>query len=102
MCVLFAGLGIPLQYLKSQFPDEYTRWQAAPDRARYRITGGESLMDVVARLTPLIIELERQRRPVVVISHLSTLQVLLAYFKGVPVANCVDLDFPMNTVVRTL
>lgn len=34
-----AGLGIPLQYLESQFPEEYRKWKASPDRARYRIPG---------------------------------------------------------------
>ena len=57
-------------------------------------------MDVVARLTPFVIEMERQRKPVVIISHLSTLQVLLAYFKGVPVEQSIHLEVPMNTVVR--
>jgi len=75
-------LGVPLQYLPSQFPDEYARWATAPNRATHRITGGESLTDVVQRLTPFVIEMERCRRPVLVCSHLSTLQVLLAYFKG--------------------
>lgn len=93
-------LGIPLQYLQSQFPEEYAKWKEAPDRARYRIPGGESLMDVVARLTPFVIEMERQRKPVLIVSHLSTLQVLLAYFKGVPVERCIELDFPMNTVIE--
>ena len=103
--------GIPLQFLESQFPgayvrwalmhmtchpceptvaprnaDEYARWSAAPNRAAHRITGGESLMDVVARLSPVVIEIERSRSPVLVVSHLSTLQVLLAYFQGVPVS----------------
>lgn len=48
-------------------------------------------MDVVARLTPFVIEVERQRRPVVIISHLSTMQVLLAYFKGVPLERCIEV-----------
>ena len=57
-------------------------------------------MDVVQRLTPFVIEMERCRRPVLVCSHLSTLQVLLAYFKGVPLQDCVTLDFPMNAVIE--
>jgi broad specificity phosphatase PhoE len=93
-------LGIPMQYMGTNFPDEFRMWMEAPDRARYRIPGGESLMDVVERLTPFVIEIERQKRPVVVVSHLSTLQVLLAYFKGVPLQECIDLECPMNTVVR--
>lgn len=94
---------VPIQFLRTASPLGalvYDRWHAAPDRAHARIEGGESLADVVTRLAPFVLELERCRRPTVVISHLSTLQVLLAYFKGVPVADCVDLDFPMACVIE--
>lgn len=94
---------VPIQFLRTASPLGalvYDRWRSAPDRAHARIEGGESLADVVTRLAPFVLELERCRRPTVVISHLSTLQVLLAYFKGVPVADCVDLDFPMACVIE--
>ena len=81
-------------------PDEYERWRSAPDRATHRIPGGESLVDVVNRLAPVVVEMERCRRPVLVVSHLSTLQVLLSYFNGTPVGDCLSLDFPMNTVIE--
>jgi hypothetical protein len=32
--------------------------------------------------------------------HLSNAQVLLAYFKGVPLERCVDLEMPMSTLVE--
>lgn len=94
---------VPIQFLRTASTLGalvYDRWRSAPDRAHARIEGGESLADVVTRLAPFVLELERCRRPTVVISHLSTLQVLLAYFKGVPVADCVDLDFPMACVIE--
>ena len=41
-----------------------------------RLPGGESLKDVIRRLEPFVVdEVERQRSPVIVVSHLSTLQV---------------------------
>mmetsp|Transcript_83290 Transcript_83290/g.135041 ORF Transcript_83290/g.135041 Transcript_83290/m.135041 type:complete len:732 (+) Transcript_83290:199-2394(+) len=48
-----------------------------------RLPGGESQFDVTKRLEPFIVDyLERQRSPVVVVSHLSTLQILYEYFLG--------------------
>jgi hypothetical protein len=74
-------LGVPLKYLRSQFPAEWEKWMSSTDRVRHRIAGGaESLLDVVARLAPVVIEIERCRRPVVVVSHLSTLQVTQASY----------------------
>jgi broad specificity phosphatase PhoE len=41
-----------------------------------RLPGGEALKDVVRRLEPFVVDLlERQKAPVVVVSHLGTLQV---------------------------
>ena len=47
----------------------------------------------------LVVELERIRAPVVVVSHVSTLQVLYAYFRAIPVADAPDVDIPLNTVI---
>jgi len=48
-----------------------------------KIPGGESLRDVVSRLEPFVVDkIERERSPVVIVSHLSTLQVLYQYFVG--------------------
>ena len=47
-----------------------------------RLPGGESLRDVIKRLEPLVVdEVERQRSPIVVVSHLSTLQVFPTSFE---------------------
>jgi 6-phosphofructo-2-kinase len=56
----------------------------------------------VQRLSPFIIEAERQRRPVLVVGHLSSLQVLLAYFRGVPVDDCPRISVPMHAVVELM
>lgn len=55
---------------------------------------------MVVRLAPLVVELERCRRPVVVVSHLSTLQVLLAYFRGAPLEDCASFEVPADTVIE--
>ena len=54
-------------------PDEYARWRR--DIRHQRFLGGESYHDLIQRLEPVLMELEQQTQPVLVVSHLSTLQV---------------------------
>lgn len=49
---------------------------------RYPGPGGESYIDVIERIKPVIIELERQRRSVLVVCHLAVLRCIYAYFMG--------------------
>lgn len=63
--------------IKEQFPDDF----CARDQNKfaYRYPRGESYEDLVARLEPVIMELERQAN-VLVVSHQAVLRCLLAYF----------------------
>ena len=54
------------------------------DKLRYRYPGGESYLDVVERIRPVILELERTHSSVLVISHRAVLRVVFAYFTGRP------------------
>jgi hypothetical protein len=65
-----------------------------------RFPGGESYQDVVARLESIVIEIEQQLAPVVVVSHISVIQVLLAYFRQTPVDDCTKIEVPMHTVIE--
>jgi broad specificity phosphatase PhoE/predicted kinase len=70
------------------------------DKLRYRYPRGESYEDVIQRLDPVIIELERQRDPVAVISHQAVLRCLYGYFTDQPPEACPHLDVPLHTVIR--
>lgn len=67
-----------------------------------RTPGGEALKDVVRRLEPFVVDLlERQRSPVVVVSHLGTLQVLYQYFVGIgSEVPFWKLDIPRGSVIQ--
>lgn len=39
------------------------------DKLAYRYPRGESYLDVIARLEPMILEMERHREPLLIISH---------------------------------
>jgi len=72
------------------------------DKLRYRYPRGESYMDVIARLEPVIFELERVAGPVLVIAHRAVLRCLFAYFLDEPAERIPYLDVPLHTVIKVL
>jgi hypothetical protein len=48
----------------------------------------------------VIIDVEQQVSPVLVVSHVSVLQVLVAYFRGSPVEHCMSIEVPIHTVIK--
>jgi hypothetical protein len=69
------------------------------DKFHYRYPGGESYEDVVGRLEPVIIELERQNN-VLVIGHQAILRCLLGYFLNKPPEELPYQNIPLHTVVK--
>lgn len=55
---------------------------------------------MIQRVRPIIVELERQRRSVLVVSHLAVQRVLYAYFMGTPMAELPYLNFTSHVVRR--
>lgn len=51
-----------------------------------RYPSGESYMDVIQRLEPVIIEIERERECVVVVAHQAILRALYGYFMKIPLS----------------
>jgi len=50
------------------------------DKYNYRYRGGESYRDVVIRLEPIIMELERSEN-ILIVTHQAVLRCIYAYFK---------------------
>jgi len=63
--------------ISAKFPMEFS--SRDENKFSYRYPRGESYEDLVARLEPVIMELERQGN-VLVVSHQAVLRCLLAYF----------------------
>jgi broad specificity phosphatase PhoE/predicted kinase len=90
--------GMSYEQIRKQLPDEYAARKK--DKFHYRYPRGESYHDVIQRLEPVIIELERTRKPVLVIAHNAVLRALYAYFQGVPPEQCPYLSLPLHSVVQ--
>lgn len=64
-------------------PKAWAEWQTVP--SRFRFTGGESLLDVQARAvktTERLLTQSTDGQTLVMVSHDSTIRVLLSYFAG--------------------
>lgn len=52
-------------------------------------------MDVIQRLEPVIIEIERERECVVVVAHQAVLRALYGYFMKIPLAVSLHFTSPL-------
>jgi broad specificity phosphatase PhoE len=90
--------GMSYEQIREQMPDEFEARKQ--DKFRYRYPRGESYQDVIQRIDPVITEIERTRRPVLVIAHQAVLRALYSYFKGLAPEDCPHLSIPLHTVIQ--
>ena len=90
--------GMTYAEIKEGMEEEYKARKG--DKLRYRYPRGESYLDVIQRLEPVIIELERQRAPVVVVAHQAILRALYAYFMDKPLEQIPHMEVPLHTVIE--
>ena len=90
--------GLTYEEIKARMPDDFAA--RAHDKFRYRYPRGESYADVIQRLEPVIVELERQRSPVLIVAHRAVLRALYGYLMGKPQDECPHLPMPLHTVIE--
>lgn len=88
-----AGICDEMTYdsIADKFPQDFKSRDM--NKFYYRYPRGESYEDLVARLEPVIMELERQGN-VLVVSHQAVLRCLLAYFLDKPAGKCSSSILP--------
>uniref|UniRef100_A0A1I7W3H1 6PF2K domain-containing protein n=1 Tax=Loa loa TaxID=7209 RepID=A0A1I7W3H1_LOALO len=94
-----AGICEGLTY--TDFEERYPKQFADRDRDKYhyRYPSGESYEDLVGRLEPVIMELERQSN-VLVVSHQAILRCILAYFDNKNYSELPYLNVPLHTIIK--
>ncbi len=90
--------GMTYAEIAQRHPQEFAARQQ--DKLRYRYPRGESYQDVIERLEPVIFEIERQRKPIVIVAHQAVLRCLYAYLTGQPREKGPHVDMPLHTVLR--
>uniref|UniRef100_A0A8C9VRR1 6-phosphofructo-2-kinase/fructose-2,6-biphosphatase 3 n=1 Tax=Scleropages formosus TaxID=113540 RepID=A0A8C9VRR1_SCLFO len=83
--------------IKEKYPEEFALRDQ--DKFHYRYPRGESYQDLVQRVEPVIMELERQEN-VLVICHQAVMRCLLAYFLDKSAEELPYLKCPLHTVLK--
>ncbi|XP_013887639.1 6-phosphofructo-2-kinase/fructose-2,6-bisphosphatase [Austrofundulus limnaeus] len=83
--------------IQEHYPEEFALRDQ--NKYRYRYPKGESYEDLVQRLEPVIMELERQEN-VLVICHQAVMRCLLAYFLDKSADELPYLKCPLHTVLK--
>lgn len=94
-----AGICEEMTYeeIQEKFPEEFSARDQ--DKFHYRYPRGESYEDLVARLEPVIMELERQEN-VLVVAHQAVLRCLLAYFLDKNSEETPYVHVPLHAIVQ--
>ncbi|TRY74480.1 hypothetical protein TCAL_01328 [Tigriopus californicus] len=89
--------GMTYAEIQEKFPEDFKErdW----DKFSYRYHRGESYEDLIARLEPVIMELERQET-VFVVAHQAVIRCLLGYYLETSEEELPWLDVPLHTVVK--
>ena len=90
--------GMTYMEIQSKFPAEFAKRQQ--DKLQYRYPGiaGESYMDVINRLRPVITELERIGDSALIVTHRVVARALLGYYMNLSVDIISNLDVPLHCV----
>lgn len=85
------------EQVEEKFPEDFAKRDN--DKYNYRYQDGESYRDVVQRLEPVLMDLERQDN-VLIIGHQAILRCLYAYFMNHSFERLPYLKIPLHTVIQ--
>ncbi|RMJ26729.1 6-phosphofructo-2-kinase [Aspergillus sp. HF37] len=84
--------------IREEFGDEVTKHDLDPYHHRY--PRAESYHDLAVRLEPIILELEREQKDLLIIAHESVLRVLYGYLMACNAADIPFLEFPRDEIIE--
>jgi len=96
---IHAGVCEELTYkqIAERYPEDFKARDE--DKLRYRYPRGESYQDLIVRLEPVIMQLERHTN-VLVVAHQAVLRCIVGYFAGVPLEDIPYIKVPLHQVIR--
>jgi len=90
--------GMTYARVARELPDEYEARKQ--DKFRYRYPRGESYEEMIQRIDRVVVELERQTTPVLVVGHQAVLRVMYSYLMGTPREQCPHLHIPLHCLIQ--
>jgi hypothetical protein len=90
--------GLTFDEIAKKHPHEYAARKRDKLLYRWPGLGGEGYVDLIVRLRPLIVELERTTDCLIMITHRAVVRVLLTYFLGIQRDDLGEVQMPRETV----
>ncbi|KAF7732894.1 Fructose-2,6-bisphosphatase [Apophysomyces ossiformis] len=89
--------GMTYEEIEEKYPEDFANRDE--DKFNYRYRGGESYRDVVLRLEPIIMELERHEN-ILIIGHQAILRCIYAYFMNYSHEDLPYIKIPLHTLIE--
>ncbi|KAJ9584891.1 hypothetical protein L9F63_020746 [Diploptera punctata] len=89
--------GLTYEEMQDKYPQEFA-WRDQ-DKLRYRYPWGESYIDIMTRLDPVLLELEHEDN-VLVVSHQAVLRCILGYFLNKQPDELPYINVPLHTLIK--
>ncbi|KAI5296328.1 Fructose-2,6-bisphosphatase, partial [Ascosphaera acerosa] len=89
--------GLTYKEIEERYPEDFKARDK--DKYNYRYRGGESYKDVVIRLEPIIMELERSEN-VIIVTHQAVLRCIYAYFLNMSQESSPWMEVPLHTLIK--
>jgi len=86
--------------IREEYPEEAIKHDLDPYHHRY--PRAESYHDLALRLEPIILELEREQKDLLIIAHESVMRVLYGYLMACNAADIPFLSFPRDEIIEIL
>ncbi|KAI9306583.1 6-phosphofructo-2-kinase-domain-containing protein [Cunninghamella echinulata] len=89
--------GMTYEEIEEQYPEDFANRDE--DKFNYRYRGGESYRDVVLRLEPIIMELERHEN-ILIVGHQAILRCIYGYFMNYSQEDLPYIKIPLHTLIE--
>jgi 6-phosphofructo-2-kinase/fructose-2,6-biphosphatase 2 len=89
--------GLTYAEIEEKYPQDFKARDE--DKYNYRYLGGESYRDVVIRLEPIIMELERSEN-ILIVTHQAVLRCIYAYFMGSNQDQSPWMEVPLHCLIK--
>ncbi|KAI8911050.1 histidine phosphatase superfamily [Gorgonomyces haynaldii] len=93
--------GMTYEEIEEKYPLDFL--ERDTDKFNYRYHGGESYRDLVHRLEPVILELERHHEPnhsIYIVGHQAVVRAIYAYFHNIPHEELPYIKIPLHTIIK--
>lgn len=89
--------GLTYEELATHFPRDFALRDH--EKLKYRYPQGESYMDVIQRIIPVLMQLECETN-VLTVSHQAILRCILGYFLDTPLEEIPYVHVPLHTIIK--